>query len=73
MTPIRLRLQELREARELSQLALAKASGVSQSLISRIESGELPNVTLEVLEKLADALSVPPADLLVHTPAKRRR
>ena len=73
MTPIRLRLRELREAKGLSQAALARASGVSRTLINRIESDERPNVTIEVLEKLADALEVSPSTLLAHTPARRKR
>lgn len=71
--PIRLRLRELRERADMTQDQLAAASGVSQSAVSQIERGTRPNVTLEVVEKLANALGVPAAELIVHTPPPRRR
>ncbi|HTS88109.1 MAG TPA: helix-turn-helix transcriptional regulator [Gemmatimonadales bacterium] len=73
MTPTRLRLESMRQAKGLSQAALARASGVSRTLIGRIENGERPNVTLEVLDKLADALGVAPAELLEFIPTRKRR
>ncbi len=71
VTPIRLRLKELRQAQNLSQKALAAASGVPQPTISRIESGGWPNVGLEIIEKLADALGVNASALIEHTRRKR--
>src|ERR1700682_3567044 len=47
-----------REARGLTQSALAEQSGVSQATISKIESGQLA-ATPEVIEKLAGAVSFP--------------
>ncbi|RJX17681.1 MAG: XRE family transcriptional regulator [Desulforudis sp.] len=52
------RLIHIREARKISQNALAKKSGVAQSSISDIESSKrIPS--LPTLEKLATALGVP--------------
>lgn len=71
VSPLRLRLKELREARGLSQRALADMAGVSNSTIARIETDSLRNVTLDMVEKLSDALGVTPAALIEHTRPKR--
>jgi transcriptional regulator with XRE-family HTH domain len=70
MTPVSLRLRELREAQQLSQSELARRSGVRQSTISRLESGELTTIKLATLEHLANALKVDAALLIQH---QRRR
>lgn len=66
MTPIRVRLREVREAQGLSQARLARQSGVAQSYISRLEAGRLGTVNLKHLEKLARALGVNAAVLIDH-------
>jgi transcriptional regulator with XRE-family HTH domain len=70
VTPIAVRLKELREARGLSQAGLAKLAGVAQSYISRIEAGRLSTINLAHLEKLARALDVNAALLIDHRPKK---
>lgn len=65
MTPVTIRLRELREARGLTQVGLSRASGVPQPTISRIESGTTA-IDLGVLERLADALDVDAALLIRH-------
>ena len=51
------RLKELREERSLSMYRLSQLSGVTQSYISRIESGDrMP--TVDVLEKLCAGLNI---------------
>ena len=72
LSPISIRLEELREARGLSQAELARRSGVPQSTISRIEAGETGSITLGNLERLADALGVNAAVLIVHEPKGKR-
>lgn len=72
MTPITLRVQELREAKALSQSELSRLSGVRQATISEIEAGKTRRIAFDVLERLADALAVDPAVLVVRTRAKRR-
>jgi transcriptional regulator with XRE-family HTH domain len=58
-----MRLQELREARGLSQLKLGEISGVAQSFINSIEAGR-KSPTLRTLQKLANALEVEVTDLI---------
>ncbi len=69
MTPLTLRIQELREVKRWSQAELARRSGVNQGVISRLESGETQSITLPNLEKLAKALECDPGYLIV----KKRR
>ena len=57
------RIAQFREERGLSQSALAKQMGTSQSAISQIESGER-NPSFETLRQIAKALSVTPALLV---------
>ncbi len=72
LSPISLRLKEFRENKRLSQAELARRSGVSQSTISRIEAGETGGISLANLERLADALGVNAALLIVHEPKENR-
>ena len=51
------KLAEIREKSRLTQSALAKKMGVSQQLVSRIESGS-DNLTLETLIKFLDLFGV---------------
>ena len=67
MTPLSIRIQELREVKGWSQAELARRSGVSQSTISRLEAGTTPSIDLNNLEKLASALGCDPGYLVVKT------
>jgi DNA-binding XRE family transcriptional regulator len=51
------KLAEIREAASLTQTQLARKMGVSQQLISRIESGS-DNLTLETLIKFLDLFGI---------------
>jgi transcriptional regulator with XRE-family HTH domain len=68
----RLRLEQdlvaLREARGMSQRALARKIGVSQPVIARIESGRARNLEVRTLIKIAAAL-----DSEVQITIRRRR
>ncbi len=68
MTPVTVRIQELREAQGWSQSELARRCSLSQSAISRLESGESQGVDFDTLEKLAKALGCDPGYLIVKTP-----
>jgi len=60
------RRTDLRTARKrarLTQVQLAQLAGVQQSLISKLESGELDDPRLSVAESLALALHVDLAEL----------
>jgi transcriptional regulator with XRE-family HTH domain len=57
-------LRHKRKQSGLLQLDLALRSGISQSMISRLESNSAENVSIEVLRKLAHALNCALIDLL---------
>lgn len=69
LSPVTIRLKELRDARNLTQAALARLSGVPQPTISRIEGGT-DAIDLGVLERLANALEVDAAFLIRHERGK---
>jgi transcriptional regulator with XRE-family HTH domain len=58
------RIKEIREGRGWTQYRLAKEAGVQPSTISQIESGTRKKPSIDVLEKVADALSVTVGTLL---------
>jgi transcriptional regulator with XRE-family HTH domain len=65
-------VRKLREARDITQVELAKAVGVTQAYIAKLESGAKVNPSLSVLTGLALALDVQVADLL-HAKTRRRK
>jgi putative transcriptional regulator len=58
-----MRLKQLREAKGLSQAALAQRVGVSREYVARLETGK-HDPPLSRVEKLAKALRVPIEKLL---------
>jgi DNA-binding XRE family transcriptional regulator len=64
------RLRALRLAAKKSQVALAKTTGISQEVISRIEKGK-QTPRLQTLERLAAALGMSVPDLLTDPHAQR--
>ncbi len=56
-------LRRAREARGMSQEALADAADIDRTYVSALERG-LYSVSLDTLERLASALKVLPASLL---------
>ena len=56
-------MRRFREAKGLSQGALAADAGIYQELVSRIENSAA-NPELDTLGKIADALGVRPGELL---------
>ena len=64
-------IQRMREARGMSQNALAEIAGVSQSMIAHIEAGKKqPGVP--ALKQLADCFHLPMDDLLIVADANYR-
>jgi transcriptional regulator with XRE-family HTH domain len=57
------RLRNLRKWRGLTQVMLSQASGVAQNYISALERGAAENPSHDVLQRLAEALGVPHAEL----------
>ena len=68
MSPLVLRVRDLREALGLTQAELAERAGVRRATVNRIENAKVTAIDLEVLEKLADALGVEPGFILVRSP-----
>lgn len=63
-TGVGARVREVRKRRGLSQRGLADASGVSVSLIRKLEQGEVPRTRLETAHRLARAMRVPTSRLI---------
>jgi transcriptional regulator with XRE-family HTH domain len=59
------RLREIRKRRGLTQRELAAESGVSLSLIRKLEQGERQDTRLETVRQLAVTLRVPTTRLIV--------
>jgi len=64
-----MRLRELREERNVSMRALARASGLSANALSMIERG-LTSPSISTLNKLANALGVPITAIFRHEPQR---
>ncbi|MGJ0492084.1 helix-turn-helix domain-containing protein [Methylobacter sp.] len=56
----------------LIQKELENRSGVTQSMISKVEGGSAENVSIDVLRRLAKALNCTLVDLLPEADKKRR-
>lgn len=72
MSPIEVRLRELRTRRGLTQVQLAERTGLDQATISRIERGR-SGMDFEVLDRLCAALECEPGEILSRVPDRRRR
>jgi transcriptional regulator with XRE-family HTH domain len=66
VSPIILRIRELREARGWTQTELADRVGVRQATISAIENAHTTGIDFNVLERLADAFGVEPGALFTR-------
>ena len=73
VSPIEITLRELRKARGLTQVQVAEQTGIDQSQISRIESGETTGMDFSVMERLCTVLHCEPGDLLRQPPRSRKR
>lgn len=60
-------IKEIRKSKGLTQRELASKSGVSFSMISKLESGEKTNPSYDTLTKIAAALDVDTSSLLGQT------
>ncbi len=57
-------IKKYRKEAGLTQKVLASQSGLSFSLVSKLESGEQSNPSFETLKKIADVLKISPAELV---------
>jgi XRE family transcriptional regulator, master regulator for biofilm formation len=66
MSPKRLSrvIQELREAKDMTQRDLAKRAQVTPGYVAQLEMGLRKNPSVAVLRRLAKALEVPVTELL---------
>ena len=69
---IGLRLSEARKARGWLQAELARRSGLSQSLISQIESGARKNPGINTISSLEDSLGVAHGSLSMPAPRPKK-
>jgi transcriptional regulator with XRE-family HTH domain len=58
------RVKRLREAKGLTQRALAAKAKVTQGLVHQLETGVIQDVRSQIVVKLAKALGVPVTELL---------
>jgi transcriptional regulator with XRE-family HTH domain len=65
-----LRLREIREGKGVTLRALKKMSGVAVSSLARFEAGQ-GDPQLSTLRKIAKALNVTVAKLIVERPTKK--
>ena len=64
-------LKNMRLDKGLTQKELADSSGVTQSMMSKVEKDEFENVTIGILRKLTTALHCPVIDLLPESDKKQ--
>jgi DNA-binding XRE family transcriptional regulator len=65
-----LKVRALREKREMSQMALAVATGLSLNAVARLEQGGIPDPRLSTIHSIARALGVS-LDQLIQMPTPR--
>ena len=65
MTPIILRVRELRKAKGWSQVELSERAGIRRATLSAIENDLTTGIDFATLEQLAAALDVDPGYLIV--------
>jgi DNA-binding Xre family transcriptional regulator len=70
----RFRLRELLEEHDppMSQSELARKSGVSFATVNRLATNATSQVSLETLDKLAEALGMQPGDLIERVPRRKK-
>lgn len=61
-------IKKFRRESGLTQKALATRSGLSFSMISKLESGEQSNPSFETIRKIADVLRISPGNLVSEPP-----
>lgn len=59
-------LKRIRKGKKITQRELSDLAGISFSMISKLESGEQVNPSLETITKIADVLNVQPFELLTN-------
>lgn len=60
------KLQEKREEFNLKLVDIAKITGLSESLIGKIESDKLDDMKISTMKKLVQAYEIPPSVFIMH-------
>jgi transcriptional regulator with XRE-family HTH domain len=63
-TTFAMKLKQIRTARGITQVELARRLKVKQPYVAQLESGAKPNPSLDMLRRLAKALKVSVAELV---------
>ncbi len=58
------RVRSLREERDLTQQALARAAGIATDMVSRLENGHYSSPGLRTILRIADGMGLPVSALL---------
>lgn len=66
MASLIVQIRPLRDAKGLTQAQLAEKAKVTRATINRIENQRPRSIDLDVLDRIAKALGVPPGLLLTH-------
>lgn len=64
LPPIARNMKALRAKMDISQDRLAKIADISFHTITKIETGDTPNPTVDTMKRIADALGVTIDDLI---------
>lgn len=67
MSPVTLRVRELREEAGLTQAELSAKTGLPIPAISRIENGHTEKIALHTIDRLCRVFDVDPGALFVRT------
>lgn len=70
--PTVFRLAIVLEREKMSQSELARLARLSLQTVNRLCTNRTGQVSLETLDKIADALSVEPGELIVRQPRRRK-
>lgn len=63
-TTFAMKLKQIRTARGITQVELARRLKVKQPYVAQLESGAKPNPSLDMLRRLANALKVTVSELV---------
>lgn len=69
MSELGLRLRRLREGRDLTQQAVAKAAGIATDMVSRLENGHYASPGLRTLFRIAEGMGLTISTLLPDVPS----
>jgi transcriptional regulator with XRE-family HTH domain len=73
MSPLGLRVREVRVQKGWTITELAERAKVRRATVSRIENTRVRAIDFDVLERIADALGVDPALLITRITKARKR